>query len=63
MTQFNCDVAGTKWFVDLLRPGVAHERRSNGTHIVHVRPSGGKSSLINDLIEKASSRFLQTPPP
>lgn len=56
MAQFRDDVAGTKWSLALHRPGVAHERREDGTHIVHVRPSGGKSSVINDLIDEAFSK-------
>lgn len=49
-------LTGAKWSLELHRPGVAHERRADGTHIVHIRPSGGKSLVMNHLIEEALSK-------
>jgi hypothetical protein len=57
MDQFAFDptVSRTTWTCELHRP-VVHEHRTDGTVITHVRPSGGKSALTNELIEQFRGR-------
>lgn len=44
---------GTTWRLDLCRAcPVVHERRPDGTSITHIRPRGGKSAVVNQLIEQ-----------
>jgi len=57
MNQFVFDpaVPCTIWKFELHRPSV-HEHRTDGTVITHLRPSGGKSALMNILIEQFRGR-------
>jgi hypothetical protein len=57
MDQFAFDSAlpRTIWMCELHRP-VVHERRTDGTVITHVRPSGGKSTLMNQLLQQFRGR-------
>lgn len=48
---------GATWLIDLGRKGaIVHERRKDGTSITHIRPNGGKSRLMSDLIERFCER-------
>jgi hypothetical protein len=59
MTHTILNTSGTVWTMDLVRP-VVHERRVDGAHIIHIRPRGGKSTLVNkimvDLISRNNTR-------
>jgi hypothetical protein len=35
---------------------VAHEHRTDGTVVTHIRPSGGKSNLMTELVEQFRGR-------
>lgn len=61
MDQFALDPAlpRTIWTFELHRP-VVHEHRPAGTVITHVRPSGGKSPLMNKLIDQFRGREISS---
>jgi hypothetical protein len=45
----------TWWMLEVGRR-VVHERRRDGSHIVHINPSGGKSTLVNTILVSLSAR-------
>lgn len=57
MDQFAFDpaVPRTTWTCELYCP-VVHEHRTDGTVITSVRPKGGKSAILNKLIEQSRGR-------
>lgn len=57
MDQFAFDptIPRTIWMFELRHP-VVHEHRADGTVVTHVRPSGGKSALMNELLEQFRGR-------
>jgi hypothetical protein len=55
MCEFNYDpeTPGTIWLLDIGHTcPVVHEHRADGTVITHVRPRGGKSALLNELMDE-----------
>lgn len=47
----------TIWLIEIGRGfPVVHEHRQDGTSIVHIRPSGGKSNLMNEMSDQLRER-------
>ena len=51
MEQFKFTPGGTRWNFEMGRP-VVHEKRTDGTHIIHIRPNG-KSELHSKMMQAA----------